>query len=92
MKRKYIPKYLNAEPQILWWDISEFVILLLFIAFGVLSDMPYIGAMLGVVALKIATKLKNYKQAGFMKHYAYGFGLYGMKNKVPEFWIKELGR
>ena len=92
MEKKYIPKYLNAEPQILWWDTSEFVILLMFVGFGVIADMPYSMGFVGVIALKVVTKMKNNKTAGFMKHYAYRFGLYGMKEKVPEFWIKEIGR
>ena len=37
MERKYIPKYMNAEMQILWWDLSEFLILLVIIGFRVIA-------------------------------------------------------
>ena len=90
MERKYIPKYMNAEMQILWWDLSEFLILLVIIAFGVIAEMQFIATALGVGVLKVITKMKNHKQAGFVGHYAYSIGLFGLKGRVPEFWIKEI--
>ena len=90
MERKYIPKYMNAEMQILWWDLSEFLILLVIIAFGVIPEMQFIATAIGVGVLKVITKMKNHKQAGFVGHYAYSKGLFGLKDRVPEFWIKEI--
>ena len=82
MERKYIPKYMNAEMQILWWDLSEFLILLVIIAFGVIAEMQFIATAIGVGVLKVITKMKNHKQAGFVGHYAYSKGLFGLKEKV----------
>ena len=90
MERKYIPKDMNAEMQILWWDLSEFLILLVIIAFGVIAEMQFIATAIGVGVLKVITKMKNHKQAGFVGHYAYSKGLFGLKGRVPEFWIKEI--
>ena len=90
MERKYIPKYMNAEMQILWWDLSEFLILLVIIAFGVIAEMQFIATAIGVGVLKVITKMKNHKQAGFVGHYAYSKGLFGLKDRLPEFWIKEI--
>ena len=90
MERKYIPKYMNVEMQILWWDLSEFLILLVIIAFGVIAEMQFIATAIGVGVLKVITKMKNHKQAGFVGHYAYSKGLFGLKDRVPEFWIKEI--
>ena len=90
MERKYIPKYMNAEMQILWWDLSEFLILLVIIAFGVIAEMQFIATAIGVGVLKVISKMKNHKQAGFVGHYAYSKGLFGLKGRVPEFWIKEI--
>ena len=90
MERKYIPKYMNAEMQILWWDLSEFLILLVIIAFGVIAEMQFIATAIGVGVLKVITKMKNHKQAGLVGHYAYSKGLFGLKGRVPEFWIKEI--
>ncbi len=90
--RKYIPKYLNAEPQILWWDLSEFMVFLVILSIGILGDFPFIAACIGVLILKFIGKLFNKKEPGYAKHFAYSKGLYGIKGKVPEFWIKEIGR
>lgn len=92
MEKRYIPKYLNAEPQILWWDLSEFIKVLVFVFFGVLADHPYIFTFLGIIFLKLSTKFTSQKEVGFQKHLAYHLGLYGLKNRVPESWCKELMR
>ena len=92
MEGRYIPRFLNAEPQILWWDLSEFIKVLFFIFFGVLADHPFLFLILGLIFLKLTTKLTSQKEIGFQKHLAYHFGLYGLKGKVPESWCKELTR
>ena len=92
MEGRYIPRFLNAEPQILWWDLSNFIKVLFFIFFGVLANHPFLGLILGLIFLKVSDKLASKKEAGYQKHLAYHFGLYGLKNRVPESWCKELSR
>ncbi len=92
MRGRYVPKYLNAEPQILWWDLSEFFKVLFFLFFGVLTDHPFTFLILGVIFLRISAKFTSGKEAGYQKHIAYSLGLYGLKNKVPKSWCKELTR
>lgn len=92
MDRRYIPKYLNAQPQILWWDLSEFIVFLLILSVGVLGNFPFTSAFIGVIALRIMSKMGGKKEAGYYRHLAYAKGLYGVKGRVPEFWIKEIGR
>lgn len=92
MEGKYIPKYLNAEPQILWWDLSDFLVFLFFLSFGIISGFPYIFALIGISMLKLSTKLYGKKEAGYPKHLAYHLGFYGLKNRVPQSWCKELSR
>jgi len=84
MQGRYISRYLNAEPQILWWDLSDFIKVLFFIFFGVLADHPFIFLIIGVLFLKLSTKLTSAKEIGYQKHLAYHLGLYGLKNKVPQ--------
>lgn len=92
MDKRYIPKHLNAQPQILWWDLSEFIVFLIIISIGVLGNFPFTSALIGVLVLKYSTKLYGRKEAGFFLHLAYSKGLYGVKGRVPDFWIKEIGR
>ena len=92
MEGRYIPRYLNAEPQILWCDLSDFIRVLFFIFFGVLADHPFMFLVLGLIFLKLSTKFTSQKEVGFQKHLAYNLGFYGLKNKVPDSWCKELTR
>ncbi|MDX4028401.1 type IV conjugative transfer system protein TraL [Aliarcobacter skirrowii] len=92
MEPRYIPKYLNAEPQILWWDLSEFLKVMAFVAFGVMANHTFVFTVFGIIFLRISGKLTSKKEVGFQKHLAYHLGLYGLKKKVPESWIKELVR
>ena len=46
MERKYIPKYMNAEMQILWWDLRNSNPLVI-IAFGVIAEMQFIATAIG---------------------------------------------
>lgn len=89
---RYIPKYLNALPQILWWEFDEFTVFLLFVGIGIIADHQFIGSAIGLIAWRIYSKINNTSQPGFIKHIAYKYGMWGMKGKVPEFWVKELVR
>jgi len=90
MDRHYLPKYLDALPQILWWELDELAFLMGCTAMGIMADAQIIGAASGFIIMKIYSKLKRKKQPGFLKHWLYSKGLYGMKGKYPEYWIKEL--
>lgn len=92
MEERYIPKYLNAQLQILWWDLDEFIVLIIFTGIGLIANHQFFGAVIGYIAMRIYTKLNNAKHPGFVKHFAYSIGLFGLKNKVPEYWNKELVR
>lgn len=92
MEGRYIPKYLNAEPQILWWDLSDFLVFLFFLSFGIISSFPFTFAIIGIASLKLSTELYREKEVGYAKHLAYHLGLYGLKKRVPESWCKELSR
>ena len=91
-RARYIPKFLNGVPQVLWRDMSDFLIFLFFVAFELFSSFPFIFSFIGVIMLNLSTKLYGRKEAGYPKHLAYHLGLYGLKNKIPESWCRELSR
>lgn len=91
MEERYIPKYLNAQIQLLWWELDEIIVLLTFTSFGIISNHPFLGAGLGFIAMNIYTKLSTKKQPGFFKHTMYKYGMWG-KPFIPEYWVKELVR
>ena len=90
MDEHYIPKYINAQMQILWWDFDEFMMFIIFVAFGIISDHQVIGAIAGWLFLSYYTRIAQNKPYGFLKHVAYRVGLFNKPNKVPEFYKKEL--
>jgi len=91
MEERNIPKYLNAQPQILWWDLDEFIVLLLFTGLGIVANHQFIGTIIGILAMKAYSKLSTIKHPGFIKHFAYSLGIYGIK-EIPEYWVKEIVR
>ncbi len=96
MEEKYIPKYLNAMPQILWWEGDEFAFLFLFTAVGIMFNHQFIGLGVGIIAMKIYSYFKGKKQEGYGYHKMYALGLYnkkiGKKNRFPEYWVKRYVR
>lgn len=91
MQFNYIPKYLNAFPQLLWWEVEEYSILLFFVGIGIVTDKSFTMAAIGFVLMTVASKYLNTKQPGFMKHYFYSKGLFGL-NRIPDYCIKEFVR
>ena len=90
MEKHYLPKYLNALPQLLWFELDEAVFLLGFTFLGIMTDTQFIGAGVGFISAKVYSRMKKSKQPGFLKHWLYSKGLYGVKGKYPDYWIKEL--
>ncbi|MDR0453807.1 MAG: type IV conjugative transfer system protein TraL [Deferribacteraceae bacterium] len=83
----YIPKFLNAQPQFLWWDADEFIILIGGTLIGIIFDMRIICILSAFIAQKIYAKSKDHKQVGFLYHKLYSLGL--LKSpKVPPAYIK----
>jgi len=89
--KKYIPKYLNAQIQFLWWELDEMIVLIIFMTLGIITNHTYVGVLIGFVIMQLYTKIKTAKQPGYFKHLLYKYGLWGNK-VVPEYWVKELGR
>lgn len=81
----YIPKYLNALPQVLWWEADEAAILGIFTAVGVAMNLTLPLACAGFVIMKLYAKTKNKRQEGLLFHWLYKKGLYGMKGIPPSY-------
>lgn len=94
MEPRYIPKYLDAQPQFLWWEIDEAFILFGSLIIGRMLDRLILFLIIGFVFLKLYNKLKSSKQDGFMIHFFYRLGLVKFKsntnksNKLPHYYIK----
>lgn len=92
MEKHYVPKYLNAKPQLLWWELDQFMILMVFTGLGVMANKQFEGAAIGFILMFLYTKITNSNQPGFIKHFSYKYGMWGAKGRVVEYYIKELMR
>ena len=91
MEQNYIPRYLSAQPQLLWWELDEIMFLLSFTAVGIIAGKMAAFAVIGFVVMKFYGKLKYSKQDGYLKHFFYKLGLYNAPGRrFPEYWIKEI--
>lgn len=88
--KHYLPKYLNALPQILWWELDELAFLAVGTAIGIMANAQIIGAGIGFLSMKLYSSQKKKRQPGYFKHFLYKLGLFGIKGKYPEYWIKEI--
>lgn len=91
---RYIPKFLDAQPQFLWWEFDEAMILLAGLMSGIMLDNRIIFFSISIIVQRVYTKLKEAKQPGYLYHKLYSLGLTTMKsnsmkkNKIPDFYNK----
>lgn len=95
---RYIPRFLNAQPQFLWWEMDEFMILITSVLVGNFIEKMLICFALSFLFVRFYRKLKNDKQQGFFNHTMYYLGVKKWKTnakyhgetieKVPFFYIK----
>ena len=88
MRKRKIPKYLNAQIQIAWWEFDEF--LLFFIPFisGLFNGYTEAGIISGTILFLVYKRFKESSQEGFLWHFLYRWGFW-RRNFVPPSWIKE---
>jgi conjugal transfer pilus assembly protein TraL len=92
MEEHYIPKYLNAQIQILWWEIDQIIAIFSGLIIGIFSNRIFLGLLIGGGISYVYTKIKGSHQPGFLKHICYAVGLYNVKERFPEYYIKEFVR
>jgi len=90
MEEHRLPKYLRAQPQLLNWELDELMVWAPFVIVGLLINHMFLLSLVGYFVMRGYIKLKRNKQDGYLLHFFYKLGLYNLKGKVPEYWIKEL--
>ncbi len=91
---RYIPKYLDAQPQFLWFELDEAMILLMGLVTGRMLDQMIVFIVISFAIQKVYSRLKNAKQTGFVQHTLYALGLVKFKSnlgkfkKIPDYYIK----
>jgi type IV conjugative transfer system protein TraL len=88
---KKIPKYIGAQPQFLWWDMTEFLIFMTFFGIGIIIGELLIFTLLGGLLSFLYSKTKDKVVKGYFLHLLYWYGLYNTKKVVP-YHIREFIR
>ena len=88
MERHYIPRYLWAQPQIVWWELDEFLLFIVPLVIGNFANQLMVGIAVGAVLSTLFKKFKEGQQEGFLYHFLYWHGLW-KRDWVPPSWLRE---
>ncbi|MCL4427498.1 MAG: type IV conjugative transfer system protein TraL [Deltaproteobacteria bacterium] len=88
---KRIPKYIGAEPTVLFWELTEFLIFMSFFGAGIILGEMLIFVALGGIASYAYAKSKDKLVKGYFLHLLYWHGLYKTKKVIP-YHIREVIR
>jgi len=66
-----IPRYIDTQPQLLWWELDEVIVLILCLFVGILTRQLTYFLLGGFVSTYFITKLKNGKSDGYVFHWFY---------------------
>jgi conjugal transfer pilus assembly protein TraL len=78
-----IPRYIDTQPQILWWELDEVILLVLSLFAGILTRQLTYFLLGGFVATYFVSKLKSGKSKGYVFHWFYWLG-------IPSFQFRSL--
>jgi type IV conjugative transfer system protein TraL len=88
---KKIPKFIGSQPQILWWELSEFAILMAGMGLGVIFGNILVFTGMGAVIAWLYIKTKNNTVKGYFIHKLYWYGLWNTKKIIP-YHVREIIR
>ena len=85
-----IPRYMNAQAQILWWELDEVTIITASIGIGIMYELLVVTVPLGLLAARALAKTKAEHGHGWFLHRAWWHGIPIARLKLPsthrEFW------
>lgn len=86
-----IPRRLDDQPKILFWDFDQALIVMFALVMGMASGFLMPSGFLGMMAAWGYGKLKSGRHRDFAKHLIYWYmpsGIVGFK-RFPESWKRE---
>ncbi len=80
------PQYLSRPLQVLWWEVDEFVIVIIFFMLAMMFG--YVFYILMFIVPYLYSKNKNKYPRGFFKHILYFVGVLKL-NGYPTYFERE---
>jgi type IV conjugative transfer system protein TraL len=86
-----IPRYLNSQAQILWWELDEALILTASIGVGILYELLPLTVPLGLLAARALARNKANRGHGWLLHAAWHRGIPLVRLRIPSTHKEFLG-
>ena len=86
MENVQIPRFIDDQPSILFWDLDEFIIFAFFIMMGIWLKSMMLGMIFGYFVVQKFKKGKGNHLEGRLAHMAYYYGILDLN---PRFNKKE---
>lgn len=83
MDYKRIPKYLDAKPQFLWWEVDDISVFFIFLVIGLVSNYLLVCSAIGIFAVWLKIKSKDSFVKGYFNHFFVWHGLLTKKGLPP---------
>lgn len=81
MKKESIPRYIDDQPQLLFWEVDEVAILSACVALGILFNLLPALVALGLGVIITFRRFKHHHMNGVLHHMCYWWGLLNLNSK-----------
>lgn len=85
-----IPRYLNSQAQLLWWELDEVLVITAALGVGIMYEMLPLSVPIALLAAKGMAKIKAEHGHGWILHSAWWHGIPLASLTIPsthrEFW------
>lgn len=85
-----MPRHVDDQPQYLFWEMDEVVLVIAFCCIGVLVEALISMGLLGLVAARLLRRNKLTQLPGLTTHIAYWIGLVSMSSVFKNGAVREL--
>lgn len=79
-----MPKYVDSQPQVLWWESDEFVITCTILGVGLIVHAIVIPMVLIIFVMPILAKMKRSALDGAVMHVLYSTGIVPLNNEFED--------
>lgn len=89
--RTQIPRYLDSLPQVLWWELDEFILFIVCLMVGIFTRYLWEFTLIGCVSVWAMGKVKGGQSEGFILHMFWWYGIpgfmleFGPSSEIGEF-------
>ena len=86
-----IPRYVDSQPQLLFWELDEAIIFVGCLASGIALGgyFTLVSMAMGVAVVKLFRRFKNGALDGILLHLCYWAGFMGLNKRYPDSSVRD---